>query len=122
MLTDADEFQFIYLNTDRKLFTSRPLRWYYDKNQIVQWVDRVLEDSIKASPHTTPLKSMNTSLRAYQTELKRNHIFGDPSKDDSGKTEGEKERPVKVVWKGKVLTVVECEDSDHSDDLEDTGE
>ncbi|EGC46683.1 predicted protein [Histoplasma capsulatum var. duboisii H88] len=73
LLTDSSVFQFVYLDPARKLFTSRLLQWVTDKKRIVQWIDRVLEDSIKASPHTTPVKSSNRTLRAYQTELKRGH-------------------------------------------------
>lgn len=117
LLTDSSDFQFVHLNPVRKLFTSRLLQWVTDKKHIVQWIDRVLEDSIKASPHTTPVKSSNKTLRAFQTELKRAHLFGDPSKDDSDLIDGEDERAMNnnVVWKGESFTVVEC------DDIEETG-
>jgi hypothetical protein len=98
LITDSLNFQFVYLNPGKKLFASKTLQWNYEKRLIVQWIDRVLEDSIKASPHTTPMKSRNRTLRAYQTHLKRGHLLGDSSKDNLNLVEGENKKPVNVVW------------------------
>lgn len=122
LVTDSSVFQFVYLDPARKLFTSRLLQWVTDKKRIVQWIDRVLEDSIKASPHTTPVKSSNRTLRACQAELKRGHLFGDPSNDNSDLIDAENERPVNVVWRGESFTVVECDETEDTDDTNNTEE
>ncbi|EGE04978.1 hypothetical protein TEQG_03822 [Trichophyton equinum CBS 127.97] len=118
LVTDSSFFQFFYLDPARKLFTSRPFLWVFDKKSIIQWIDRVLKDSIEASPHTTPVKFSNQTLRAYQTELKRGHLFGDPSNDNPDLIDGEDERPVNVVWREGSLMVVECDETEDTDDAE----
>jgi hypothetical protein len=66
LLTDSLSFQFVFLNTEKKLFTSRLLQWHLEKAQIIRWIDHVLAESIKASPHTSPIKPRNRSLLAYK--------------------------------------------------------
>ncbi|EGD97978.1 hypothetical protein TESG_05277 [Trichophyton tonsurans CBS 112818] len=95
-----------------------PFLWVFGKKSIIQWIDRVLKDSIEASPHTTPVKFSNQTLRAYQTELKRGHLFGDPSNDNPDLIDGEDERPVNVVWREGSLMVVECDETEDTDDAE----
>jgi hypothetical protein len=97
LLTDSLSFQFVFLNTEKKLFTSRLLQWHLEKAQIIRWIDHVLAESIKASPHTSPIKSRNRSLLAYKSHLKRGNIFG----GDVSPT-GEDEWPGNIVWDGEL--------------------
>jgi hypothetical protein len=68
--------------------------------RIVQWIDKILQDSIEASPHTTPNKTNNGILMAYQTHIKQGFQFGSES-DDFELVDGEDVRHYQVVFKGE---------------------
>lgn len=76
ILSDSSLFIFAHLDSHRKLFVSRPHSWHSEKVKIIQWIDRLLADAIHASPHTTPVKSGNTSLMAYRNFLDQGYHFG----------------------------------------------
>jgi hypothetical protein len=56
VMTDSREFIFVFLDESRKLFVSNTLSWLNQDTAIVKWIDKILEDSIKSSPHTSPVK------------------------------------------------------------------
>jgi hypothetical protein len=125
LLTDSQTFQFVFLSPEKKLFTSKLLQWHHEKAQVVRWIDHVLAESIKASPHTSPIKSRNRSLLAYKSHLKRGHIFG----GDVSPT-GENESPIDIFWddeleqdetrklifRGKFFSIVECDETTEDED------
>lgn len=85
-----------------------------EKARIVQWIDKILEDSIQASPHTTPCKKFNKTIGAYQTYLKRQYQFRSAAKDFD-LVEGENNRSYELIRReGYVVAryVEEIADSD----------
>jgi hypothetical protein len=69
-------FQFAFLSSEMKLFVSKALVWPFDSKEILRWLDRVLGDSIDASPYTTPVQSRNVTLFGYETALQHHSQFG----------------------------------------------
>lgn len=76
VMSDCTVYTFAFLDKNRKLFLSPTFRWMIQKVEIVQWIDQILRDAIEASPHTTPVKNGNTTVKAYQTHLNRGYQFG----------------------------------------------
>jgi hypothetical protein len=107
LLTDPLSFQFVFLNTEKKLFTSRLLQWHLEKAQIIRWIDHVLAESIKASPHTSPIKSRNRSLLATSNgetfsaamlaQQEKTNILECDETDTEDETEDEDEESMKVL-------------------------
>ena len=79
IITDAEEFKFLFLDSSMKLFISKGYEWAYDAKEILQWIDRILTDAINSSPYTTPSQSQNTTLFAYETAPLQHHQFSVPS-------------------------------------------
>jgi hypothetical protein len=118
LLTDSEDFEFVYPDPSRTLFVSRLYQWMYEKVEIIQWIDKILEESIKASPHTTPIKIANTSLNAYQTYVKQEYQFGNVS-DDFDLVEGESEEPCDIIRRDGYLVCRWAEDiSNEEEDIE----
>ena len=46
LLTDSTNFRFVYLDPLRKLFVSKPHEWMEEKARIIQWIDKILKDSV----------------------------------------------------------------------------
>ncbi|KAK9320868.1 hypothetical protein V1517DRAFT_194951 [Lipomyces orientalis] len=76
LVTDSEEYRFAYLDEKRKIFVSETYLWVTKKAKIIQWMDKTLRDSIETSPHTTPVKTANTTIHAYWTHLNREYQFG----------------------------------------------
>ena len=76
VMTDSREFIFVFLDESRKLFVSNTLSWLNQDTAIEKWIDKILEDSIKSSPHTSPVKGHQMNCQTYQTELKKWLSFG----------------------------------------------
>ena len=130
ILTDSVEFQFAFLSSEMKLFISKVLVWHFESTEILRWLDRILADSIDASPYTTPNQSRNITLFNYETALQRHSQFGAKSSDEDlvvvGKArippvniflKGDKEyyEVDRVKYMGRDLIVLEHESDDESD-------
>ncbi|QKX57432.1 uncharacterized protein TRUGW13939_04544 [Talaromyces rugulosus] len=76
LITDSDKYEFAYLDEDRNLFVSNTYKWASQKLHIIQLVDKVLKDSIEATPHTTPVKTGNKTIHNYRTYLNDSHRVG----------------------------------------------
>jgi hypothetical protein len=77
MLSDSGTFQFAFLDDKKKFYTSRLYRWAQDQSTILAYIDAILFDAIQSSPHTTPTKTENATLRNYQRYLKARWRFGE---------------------------------------------
>ncbi|KAL2863694.1 uncharacterized protein BJX67DRAFT_384392 [Aspergillus lucknowensis] len=66
VISDSRVYQFAWLDGNRKLFVSDVYSWVSNQSIIIKWIDRMLRDSIKASPYT-PVKTGDTAIHAYQT-------------------------------------------------------
>ena len=119
LLTDSTNFRFVYLDPSRKLFVSKPHEWMEEKTRIVQWIDKILEDSIQASPHTTPCKKFNKTIGAYQTYLKRQYQFGSTA-NDFDPVEGENNRGRQIIYREGYVVARYAEEIGDSED-EDSG-
>lgn len=69
ILSDANRFHFLCLTEDGKLLISREKMWQWDTSQILHYIDTILRDAIQSSPHTTPQKAYNSTLRSYARYL-----------------------------------------------------
>ena len=86
-----------------------------EKARIVQWIDKILEDSIQASPHTTPCKKSNKTIRAYQTYLKQQYQFGSAA-NDFDLVEGENDRGHEIIYREGYVVARYAEEIGDSDD------
>jgi len=81
MLSDSGTFQFAFLDEKKKFYTSKLYRWADDQSTILAYIDAILLDAILSSPHTTPTKTANSTLRNYQRYLKGRWVFGGEPED-----------------------------------------
>jgi hypothetical protein len=98
LITDSEEYRFAWLDENRNLFVSEIYLWVTKKVKIIQWIDRILRDSIEGSPHTTPVKTANTAIYTYRSHLNRGYQFGDTDVFEA--VEGESLRHYRVIKKG----------------------
>ncbi|KAK9243329.1 hypothetical protein V1506DRAFT_389813 [Lipomyces tetrasporus] len=98
LVTDSEEYRFAYLDEKRKLFVSEIYLWVTKKAKIIQWIDKILRDSIEASPNATPVETANTTIHAYRTHLNRGYQFG--GIDESQVVEGDDLRSYRVIKRG----------------------
>ena len=89
MLADSGVFQFAFLDHNKKLFLSNVFMWAGQKSTILTYIDTILLDAIKSSPHTTPTKARNTSLRNYPFYLKGPWKFGEDSDSETDEEAGD---------------------------------
>lgn len=89
MLADSGNFQFAFLDHTKKLFVSNLFKWSSQKSTILTYIDTILLDAIQSSPHTTPTKIGNTSLRNYPRYLKGQWKFGEDSEDEADEEAGD---------------------------------
>jgi hypothetical protein len=82
LITDGSWFQFAFLDDSRKLFVSRVKEWVSDKMEIIKWIDKILEDAIKASPRTSPTQKPIMDPKTYEAELRWWYMFGLDSDDE----------------------------------------
>ena len=115
LLTDSTNFRFVYLDPSRKLFVSKPHEWMEEKARIVQWIDKILEDSIQASPHTMSCKKFNKTIGAYQTYLKRQYQFGSTA-NDFDLVEGENNRGYEIIYREGYVVARYAEEIGDSDE------
>ncbi len=81
MLSDSGTFQFAFLDDKKKFYTSSIYTWAGDQSTILAYIDAILFDAIQSSPHTTPTKTANATIRNYQRYLKGRWEFGGEPED-----------------------------------------
>ena len=82
MLSDSRNFQFAFLDKDKKFFTTKFFIWHIEQSTILAYIDTMLKHAIESSPHTTPTKSANRILRKYSEYIEGEWSFGDGSHDE----------------------------------------
>jgi hypothetical protein len=75
ILTSFGMFRFYVLRETRKAMQSAPLSWAMCKNQVTAFFDYILLDAIKSSPHTTPQKTANSTIKNFDKHLQVTHNF-----------------------------------------------
>ncbi|KAF5016648.1 hypothetical protein F66182_11610 [Fusarium sp. NRRL 66182] len=45
--TDAYGWQFLFLNSDRKLCVSPTISWLLQRSLVIQWIDQILQDAVR---------------------------------------------------------------------------
>ncbi|OQD61773.1 hypothetical protein PENPOL_c015G04293 [Penicillium polonicum] len=125
--TDGNQYQFWFLDSERRLFSSVVFEWRLHKAKIITWIDKMLADAIEASPLTTPTLQRNVSLRNWEKDCRRRQLLGSKS-DDSPLTEGlpfdiiapDSARLVGPAWyQGHKVMVVEYDEEESGDDVDD---
>jgi hypothetical protein len=61
-MTDSEVYEFVHLDEERRLFVTNFYGWASQKREIIQWIDKILQDSIQA----TPVKNSEQRIRNYQ--------------------------------------------------------
>jgi hypothetical protein len=119
MLSDSGTFQFAFLDDKKKFHTSDLYRWATYQSTILAYIDAILFDAIQSSPHTTPTKTGNTTLRNYQRYLKTRWRFGEEPEDEAV-GDIDPESIMDVVREGKdiVLRPVRKEEAETSEETE----
>jgi hypothetical protein len=97
MLSDSRLFWFAHLDYNKKLYVSEPYTWASRQSTILAYIDTILLDAIKSSPHTTPTKVGNTSLQNYPRYLKEQWKFGEESEIEEGEDDYEKTVVVDII-------------------------
>jgi hypothetical protein len=105
MLSDGKEFKFAFLDSNKKFYVSLPLFWIHHQQAIISYIDAILLDAIQSSPHTTPTKGQNKTLRRYRRYLETKWAFGDAAEDEvRAETEIDEDDIVDVVMlNGKIV-------------------
>jgi hypothetical protein len=83
MVSDSSTFQFAFLDDKKKFYTSDLYRWARHQSTILAYIDAILFDAMQSSPHTTPTKTANATIRNYQRYLKGRWEFGDEAEDEA---------------------------------------
>ena len=93
LLSDANSFQFCFLDAKKKFFVTEPLDWNVRSPIILAYIDRILLDAIRSSPWTTPEKERtgNTVIKGYSAYLAEHWRFGLDSNDGGIDNSGNKE-------------------------------
>ncbi|EEH08318.1 predicted protein [Histoplasma capsulatum G186AR] len=69
---------------------SEPLLWAVRRDQVVAFLDSILLNAIKSSPHTTPQKIANSTIKRFDAHLKMTYnIRGEESAAGGGEEEEE---------------------------------
>jgi len=87
MATDSDQFLFAILKEGRKGYVSKPIDWIEDKDQVISFLDHILQDAIDSSPHTTPKRTRNKKIKRFDESLTSTYSFGHeerPYADEDG--------------------------------------
>lgn len=100
VITDFKIFIFLVLRANRKVMRSEPLLWNFRNDDVVTFMDSILLDAIKSSPHTTPQKISNTTIKRFDSHIQSEYDF-QGERSDVG--EGE------IVEDGDEWDVVEVE-------------
>lgn len=65
-MTDSEKYEFVHLDEDRNLFVSRTFLWVDQKHAIIQWIDKILQYWIQATPNTPRSKTARTEFAIAQ--------------------------------------------------------
>jgi len=76
MVSDSKEFRFSFLNEKEIFFTTQTFSWLFEQSTIIVYIDMMLINAIESSPHTTPQKKNNQTIRKYPELLERQWRFG----------------------------------------------
>jgi len=77
MATDADQFIFAILQGDRKAYVSKPVDWLEETDLVVSFLDSILQNAIESSPHTTPIRTKNKTIKKFEESLTTTYAFDD---------------------------------------------
>lgn len=119
--TDSSQYRFWFLDSERRLFSSKTFDWRTEKALIIAWIDKMLADAIEASPLTTPVLQRNVSLRNWERNFRRQNLHSGSGIEDSPITEGlpftirvpDSARSLGEAWyHGMVVEVVEYNESE----------
>ncbi|KUM65887.1 hypothetical protein ACN42_g1191 [Penicillium freii] len=124
---DSNKYQFWFLDSERRHFSSVVFEWRLHKAKIITWIDKMLADAIEASPLTTSTLQRNVSLHKWEKDLRWRQLLGSES-DDSSLTEGlpfdiiapDSARLVGPAWyQGHKVMVVEYDEEESGDGVDD---
>ena len=76
VLSDSGNFISAFLNEKWKFSGSRSYNWRDERPTFLFYIDTVLQDAIKSSPHTTLMKFQNATLLNHQRYLASRWVFG----------------------------------------------
>lgn len=85
--TDAIEYRFVMLRSDRKAFVSKTLHSKADTGMVVSFLDQIIEDAIQSSPHTTLTRRQNRRIRNFEPSLRSSYVFAGSDPDEEKKEE-----------------------------------
>ena len=122
MLSDSGTFQFAFLDDKKKFYTSKIYTWASDRSTILAYIDAILLDAIQSSPHTTPTKTANSTLRNCQRYLKGRWVFGEEP-EYKAVDDIDSDTVVDVINKagGMVLRLAGKKEAETSDEAEASG-
>jgi hypothetical protein len=83
LATDSNTFVLVVLQENKKVFASRQLDWLEEKELIISFLDKVLEDAIESSPLTTPMRARNQRIKRFEKSLGETYQFGDEDNNDA---------------------------------------
>ncbi|KAN0074324.1 hypothetical protein V8E54_008261 [Elaphomyces granulatus] len=83
LATDSNTFVLVVLQENKKVFASRQLDWLEEKELIISFLDKILEDAIESSPHTTPMRARNQRIKRFGKSLGETYQFGDEDNNDA---------------------------------------
>ena len=83
LATDSNTFVLVVLQENKKVFASRQLDWLEEKELIISFLDKILEDAIESSPHTTPMRARNQRIKRFEKSLGETYQFGDEDNNDA---------------------------------------
>jgi hypothetical protein len=98
MATDFTTFQFIVLRSNRTAYVSEFLRWGTKRQEIVTYLDHILRCAIDSSPHTTPVKKRNTTVKKFDKRLSDSFRFGSPGSPSTHEDESEQSEVDESAW------------------------
>ncbi|KAJ5824202.1 hypothetical protein N7447_006542 [Penicillium robsamsonii] len=122
--TDSNAYQFWFIDSERRLFSSVSFEWRLHKAKIIAWIDKMLAEAIEASPLTTLTLRRNISLRNWEKDFRRRQLLSSES-NDSPLTEGlpfdiivpESCHLVARAWyQGRKVMVVEYEEEEEEEE------
>jgi hypothetical protein len=98
MVTDFSTFQFIVLRSNRTAYYSPFFIWATQRREVVTYLDHILSCAIDSSPHTTPVKDRNTTIKKFGKRLSDSFRFGSPGSPSAHEDEGEESELDESAW------------------------
>jgi hypothetical protein len=91
ILTDFTLFRFVVLRQNGKVLQSEILQWAPRHTEVVAFLDNILLDAIKSSPHTTPQKTANRTIKNFDRRLLSTYSTPGNGEGDTGVGEDDEE-------------------------------